>query len=401
MRILYLANIRFPLERANGIQTFATCHALAARGHQVRLLVRPDTAQPARDPFEFYGLAHSPNLQVTTVPGHPGGVVSRCRYLASSVREALLGERWDVVLTRDLGVASLLLRFPRASRPPIAYESHGFAPRVSEAMPELLDSGRSASAMKLRRLRRRERRVWRRAEAYVTITAALADDLVALFGPRGRLKTIPDGCRLDPARRFQPLRHASAPVVGYAGHLYPWKGVAVLLEALVDLPDARGLIIGGHPGERDLERTHAEVVRWGLDGRVTVTGLLPPGEVATRLAEADILVLPNTASTLSARYTSPLKLFEYMAAGKPIVASRLPALGEVLEHERNALLVPPGDPRALAAAIERLTRHPELAERLARSAFESAADYGWEQRAARFEALLEELAGATADRGTA
>ena len=57
MRILYLADIRFPLERANGIQTMETCHALAARGHNVSLAVRPDSHQPARDPFAFYGLS--------------------------------------------------------------------------------------------------------------------------------------------------------------------------------------------------------------------------------------------------------------------------------------------------------------------------------------------------------
>ena len=55
MRIVYLADIRFPLERANGIQTFETCHALASRGHEVTLVVRPDTERPARDPFAFYG----------------------------------------------------------------------------------------------------------------------------------------------------------------------------------------------------------------------------------------------------------------------------------------------------------------------------------------------------------
>ena len=400
MRILYLANIRFPLERANGIQTFATCHALATRGHRVRLLVRPDTHRPARDPLAFYGYSPTPDLEIATVAGPPAGVVGRLRYLAGAAREVLLSDRVDVVLTRDLGVASLLVQVPAARRPPLVYESHGFAPHVSEAMPDLLEGGRAASPAKLGRLRRRERRVWRRADAYVTITAALADELVGLFGPRVRLTTIPDGCTLDPTRRFAPLRHRDAPVVGYAGHLYPWKGVSVLLNALASLPHAQGMIIGGHPGERDLERTRAEAERLGLGARVTMTGLLNPGEVAARLADADILVLPNTETTLSARYTSPLKLFEYMAAGKPIVASRLASLEEVLEHERSALLVPPGDPAALAAAIETLTRRPGLADRLARCAFERAVDYSWDRRAARLEALLDDLVDHRPARGT-
>jgi glycosyltransferase involved in cell wall biosynthesis len=176
--------------------------------------------------------------------------------------------------------------------------------------------------------------------------------------------------------------------VAYAGHLYPWKGVNVLLEALTRLPYATGLIIGGHPGERDLARTQAEAGRLGLDARVTFTGLVDPGVVASRLADADVLVLPNTKTTLSARYTSPLKLFEYMAAGKPIVASKLASLEEVLEHGQNAWLVEPGDPAALAEGIDTLIHQPELADRIARQAFETAADYDWARRAERLESLL-------------
>jgi hypothetical protein len=68
VRILYLADIRFPLERANGIQTIETCHALAERDHAVRLLVRPDTARPPRDPFDFYGLTPHARLLVQRAP---------------------------------------------------------------------------------------------------------------------------------------------------------------------------------------------------------------------------------------------------------------------------------------------------------------------------------------------
>src|SRR5207249_10630338 len=68
VRILYLADIRFPLERANGIQSMETCHALAARGHEVTLVVRPDTDTPARDPFAFYGLPRTAGLHIEVAP---------------------------------------------------------------------------------------------------------------------------------------------------------------------------------------------------------------------------------------------------------------------------------------------------------------------------------------------
>ena len=79
-----------------------------------------------------------------------------------------------------------------------------------------------------------------------------------------------------------------------------------------------------------------------MASRVTFTGLIEPPQVRERLARANVLVLPNPASAISSRFTSPLKLFEYMAAGRPIVASDLPALREVLSPDENAVLVTPG-----------------------------------------------------------
>jgi glycosyltransferase involved in cell wall biosynthesis len=86
-----------------------------------------------------------------------------------------------------------------------------------------------------------------------------------------------------------------------------------------------------------------------------------------------------------------LKLFEYMASGRPIVASDLPSIREVLTHERNALLADPGDPAAFVAAVTRLQREPELAGRLAARARIDVADYTWDRRAERLEALLRDV----------
>jgi glycosyltransferase involved in cell wall biosynthesis len=111
--------------------------------------------------------------------------------------------------------------------------------------------------------------------------------------------------------------------------------------------------------------------------------------VAGELARAHALVLPNTRTLMSERYTSPLKLFEYLAAGRPIVASDLAAIREVLRNEDNALLVEPGSPDLLAAAIRRLMGDVTLSERLAQRAFDEAAYYGWQTRAQRLEVVLD------------
>ena len=132
-----------------------------------------------------------------------------------------------------------------------------------------------------------------------------------------------------------------------------------------------------------------------IEDRVTFTGHLPPSAVAGQLARADIVALPNPASAISTHSTSPLKLFEYMAAGKAIVASRLPSLGEVLTDEVNAVLVTPGDADALAGGIRRLVNDPALRAALGSAARDAVAEYSWDRRAERLEILFNDVLAPT------
>jgi glycosyltransferase involved in cell wall biosynthesis len=416
MRILYFADIRFPLERANGIQTMETCFALGERGHDVRLVVKPDTQLPARDPFEFYGLPRSPQLIIEHANAPAGaGTLARVGYLSFALGRAFGKGRADVILTRDLGTAAALLRIPRNLRPRLVFESHGYAPDVAAALPELVATAQPASAAKLRRLARREAAVWNGADGYVTITRGLAEDLESRHGRRANLAVVPDGMRMpktaaeSPAAAIaqpaspiphppSPITHPpspnSRPIAAYAGHLYAWKGVDVFLHALAEVPELRGLVIGGHAAEPDLARVKELASTLGLAGRVTFTGLVEPGQVASHLARATVLVLPNPASAISTRFTSPLKLFEYMAARRAIVASDLPAIREVLTDGKHALLVEPGNPVALAQALRRVTSDCALGERLAQAAFDESAQYTWARRAERLEALFRDVLAA-------
>jgi glycosyltransferase involved in cell wall biosynthesis len=123
----------------------------------------------------------------------------------------------------------------------------------------------------------------------------------------------------------------------------------------------------------------------------TFTGQLPPADVPPLLARADILALPNPASAISTHATSPLKLFEYMAAGLPVVAPDQPNLREVLESEGNALLVPREDGEALAVAVTRLVGDAELRRRLGRAARRTVVerDLTWRGNARRVVAAVE------------
>ena len=398
MRILYLADIRFPLERANGIQSMETCHALAVRGHQVTLVVRPDTHAPARDPFKFYGLTRDVSgtggLSIEVAPIAGPVAARRAGYVAFAIGRALGRTRQDVIFTRDLGLASLLLRVPATLRAPVVYEAHGIAADVAAALPGLLTGAPAASPAKLRRLARREAYVWSAADGYVTITAGLERELERRFGARPRIAVVADGTRATPHANRDPATDGpdrAAFTIGYAGHLYPWKGVDLVIEAVAALKDTRGLIIGGHDKEPDLARVTRLAEHLGCAARITFTGLIPPAEVAARLREADVLALPNPASAISSEFTSPLKLFEYMASGRPIVASDLPALREVLTHEDSAVLVEPGNPQALTAGILRIKNDAALGRRLAARASEDVREFTWARRAGRLESLFQDV----------
>src|SRR5262245_53043522 len=215
----------------------ATCHALAERGHDVTLVVRPDSASPARDPFEFYGLPRIDALWVRTVPGAAGAGRKRARLLRTGAQLAATADHDTVVLTRDLGLASWLVRMPARKRRPIVFESHGVADVVAAEMPVLLGKPElAASTRKLERLAKREQRVWTRASAYVSLTQALADELAARFGPRSNVFVVPDAAAS--AERAAPPA-ADPFTAGYAGHLYPWKGVDVFVHALAAAPGIR------------------------------------------------------------------------------------------------------------------------------------------------------------------
>jgi glycosyltransferase involved in cell wall biosynthesis len=173
-------------------------------------------------------------------------------------------------------------------------------------------------------------------------------------------------------------------VVTYTGHLYAWKGIDTVVAAAAELSDVVFLIVGGMPDDQN--RLRSEIVSRGLSN-VRLEGHVSPARVPLYLAASDVLLLPNSAATpLSSRHTSPMKAFEYMAAGRPIVASDLPSLRELFASDVDALLVAPDDPGELARAVRRLLDDPSLSERLAASARRKVRDFTWSGRAA---AILE------------
>jgi glycosyltransferase involved in cell wall biosynthesis len=384
MRVLYLADIRFPMERANGIQTIETAHALARRGVEVELVVRRTDGRSDAACLEFFGLSQHKGLRLRRVPVPLG----KWSYLASTAAVLLRARgKWDFAYTRDLILGDLALRL---SNLPLVYEAHTVAAVFAEEHGRLYRADGAPSPSKLSRLDRRERRVCLGASGVVAITRALLEALETRHGRFSSSRVVPDGTRVSGEPVKLEGRH-SPPRVYYIGQLYPWKGVDVLVEAMRYLEGAELVIVGGLPPEPDLDRLKNLASSLSLSDRVRFRGFVPPPELPEERAKADVFAIPLLDSTTARLFTSPLKLFEAMASGRPVAASDLPSIREILTHEENALLVPPGDARALAAAIERLLREPALSRRLAARALEDVKSYSWDRRAQAIEDLLTTL----------
>lgn len=395
--VLVAADIRFPLQRANGVQTVKTAAALARSGARTRLLVRRSDPRPTSEVLALYGLdGDAAPLEVRRLRVlHRAGAFAlpRACFLAQAVAAAA---RWmrrgGLVFTRDLQLADLLLRLP-GRRGPLVYEAHAVEALMYGERGRLYGTGESPDPRKAARLRARERRVWARADGIVTTTAGIRDSLGQAFGARARVCVVPNGCD-PPPPALPPPSAEQPPRVLYAGQLYPWKGVDVLVEAAALRPRLRLVILGGLAGERDLERVRALVQARGLAERTEMPGTVDQARVREELARAAVVVVPVLRTAMTERHTSPLKAFEAMAAGRALVASDLPSSREVLRDGENALLAEPGDAEALAAALCRLLDDPALAERLRHQAWRDAAAYTWDARAARLRALFAEVAAA-------
>lgn len=402
MNLLYLAGIDLPMRRARAVQTLHTTHALAEQGCRVRLVVGRAPRNGLSAVLGDYGLTPHPNLSLLSLPAlrlpalpidayvHPRLAAWNWSYgLAAIAALRLLpaARRPELVFARDPRLAQLLLQARPLTGTKVVYEVHElFSTRAREPISIDLDGDRPPN--RTPRVRRMERAVFREAWRLIALTAACKALLVEEFGvPAEQVLVAPDAAARVPASL--PPRPSEGRTIIYAGQLYPWKGVGTLVRAMSRLPRARLKLVGGLSAEDpDAAALRTLAGDLGVLGRVQLIGFLPHAEVADALAGASVAVVPLPDNPMSRYFTSPLKLFEYMAAGLPIVASDLPALREVLRPDENALLVPPDDPEALAEAIGRLLADQALAERLRRQAHADVQDRTWAARAANMLSFL-------------
>ncbi len=378
MRILEVTQ-RYP-PALGGVETQVSglTRQLSALGHRVEVL----TTDLRRDrPFERLGALPDGELS-SAVRRHralrglpfPHGT----GLVAPGMATELLRTNAEVVHAHAFGYPPTWFAAAarRLHRTPLVIETHA-------------DQGRGSSGG-LVYARLMARATLRPADRVVADTH-LEAELLARWGVAPeRIVVVPNGIDLAEFRQLERDRSASRPpTILFVGRLYPeQKGLGPLLEAFALVaPEKRAelRLVGEDWGGADLVRRLAAAR--GVAERVVLRGPLSRAALLEEYAAADLLVLPSLFEPFG------IVLLEAMAAGLPVVASRVGGVPEVVEEDRTALLVPPGDPLALARALERVLDEAELARDLGRRGRLRVEAFSWERLAPRWVALFEELTG--------
>jgi glycosyltransferase involved in cell wall biosynthesis len=388
MGIVYLADTQIPSRATNGIQIMRMCAAFAKHGVDVTL-VHPHRFGNlpegfSGDAWAFYGVPESFRLVTLPTP-----LTLRLSNLKRFARVA-----------RGVPLATWMLRRSRPGAQPFSAYGRSMLGAWVAAQARRFWGARSACRSVYVEIHDvpTTSRGWQmldRADGVVAISAALRDRLIATRPElSGRILVEHDG--FDGELLHRPntktsIAHASlgidrnSTVVGYTGRVNAGKGASTLIGAakLLHSAPVRFVLVGKVYADVDIDAVQRI-------GNLDLIGFVPPAEVRSYVDSFDILVVPTSAALAYSGFTSPLKLFEYMASGRPVVCSDLPPLREVVQHEHNALLFEPDNPKGLADAVMRLRSDHELAMTLSKQALEDVMHHSWENRARR---ILDYIAG--------
>jgi glycosyltransferase involved in cell wall biosynthesis len=308
----------------------------------------------------------------------------------------------EALHAHDLNTLPVAAALARRLNLPLTYDAHELYPEISTL------SEREAATW-----RWLERRLAKRADHVLTVCDSIAAELETRYGVRQPTVLLncpsgggngsrphdpaPGGRALGPAPRGSPIANGvnkeprgkagdREPVILYQGGFAPHRGLDTLVLSAHGLDRGRIVLMGWGRLEDELRNL---IAREGLGGRVTIVPPVPPAEVVPSATAAAVGVIPYEPVGLNNTYTTPNKLFDYMAAGLPVVASRLPELIRFVEGGELGLTFPPGDPTALAAALNEILADGPRYERMRERSRTAARRYTWEQESRGLLALYE------------
>ena len=326
----------------------------------------------------FRALGHTVNLRGAEPDGS-----SQTRRATGIVRGALPGWAAEVAaLSLNLPEFAVARRDMARFAPDMLYKRHArfdvatLSAARRRSVPSLLEvnslfsqgSYAEFEPLHLRRLAEKaERTALNLADVIVAVSTPLARQITDLTGRQAHV--VPNGvdadefrlANADAARVRARFGLGDAVVAGWVGILRDWHGLDLLLEAVSAIAEVRLLIVGDGPTRPDVER---HVRRRGLAERVTLTGRVPHAEVRDYVAAFDLAIVPDERTGVA----SPMKLLEYMALERLVVAPRLENIMDLMTDEEDGLLFEPGNPADLARVMRSAIADPAMRARIGRGA---------------------------------
>lgn len=378
MKIYYIANSRLPTIKAYGLQIVKMCEAFTKAGFDCELVIpkRPHYPGTGDDIIKYYSIKNP--FKITKL--YSFDLINLD--ISSSINRFLF---WVQQLSFAFSLKKYLPKTPA-----IIYSRDQFALYLLDNKNyKLIWEAHTLPANIKSRL---YSKIFKKIHDLVVISKGLKEEFSKYYS--GQIIIAPDGVDLEEfnlkltkndARR-KLLLPLDKKIAVYSGHLYLWKGVNFLIDSAKYLDDeSLILIVGGT--KKDIENFKIKIPE-SLRDKIKLIGHIPHEDVIYYLRAADCAILTAKKDyPISEKYTSPLKLFEYMASGCPIVAQDLPSFREILD-DGNSLLVEAENPQTLAKGINKLFNDKDLAENISHKALEEAHKFTWQERVKKIAQIL-------------
>ena len=375
MKIYYVANTRMPTERAHGIQLIKMCEAFISEGGELELLV-PRLSGDAEYIKIFYGLKLP--VPVRKMPAFNFYDFGRVGFIVSSISFAASYFIW-LVLKRILGEKFIVYT--------VDLDHFSFLPLAILGVPYFIEIHGEKKKTFLHKF------FFKRANGVFAINRFIKENLMKNFNlPSEKIALSPNGIDMERFALGVSRREARIKLnlpldkrlILYVGRFYDWKGLEILFSAAEKLgQDFIFYFVGGTSDEAEaFTKTKA------IPPNIIFIGTKDYKEIPLWLSVADALLLFGTAKNeASYYYTSPMKLFEYMASRCPIVASRTPA-NEAIVSDAEVFFYEPDKPESLARQIEEVFRNPVLAGAKIDATFQRIREFSWQKRASSIMSFI-------------